>query len=145
MSIFFAMLAGMSDPARRLSGEFSNIQQAVAAADRVYEVLDREPTIVDPPNPVALPPLDAIAAVRERQLPLPPGQAGPPRRQPGSPRRRNDRHRRPQRLRQDHARCNSCRGSTTRSPAASRSKASTSATSASAICGCGSASCRKKS
>ena len=57
MSIFFAMLAGMSDPARRLSGEFSNIQQAVAAADRVYEVLDREPTIVDPPNPVALPSL----------------------------------------------------------------------------------------
>ena len=46
MSIFFAMLAGMSDPARRLSGEFSNIQQAVAAADRVYEVLDREQKIV---------------------------------------------------------------------------------------------------
>ena len=40
MSIFFAMLAGMSDPARRLSNEFSSIQQAVAAADRVYEVLD---------------------------------------------------------------------------------------------------------
>ena len=57
MSIFFAMLAGMSDPARRLSGEFSNIQQAVAAADRVYEVLDREPKIVDPAEPVALPSL----------------------------------------------------------------------------------------
>ncbi|MFO0791345.1 MAG: ABC transporter ATP-binding protein [Pirellulales bacterium] len=57
MSLFFAMLAGMSDPARRLSGEFSNIQQALAAADRVYEVLDREPTIVDPATPVALPKL----------------------------------------------------------------------------------------
>ncbi|HVT30783.1 MAG TPA: ABC transporter ATP-binding protein, partial [Lacipirellulaceae bacterium] len=57
MSVFFAMLAGMSDPARRLSGEFSNIQQAVAAADRVYEILDREPTIVDSPHPVVLPPL----------------------------------------------------------------------------------------
>lgn len=57
MSIFFAMLAGMSDPARRLSGEFSNIQQAVAAADRVYEVLDREQKIVDAPNPIALPSL----------------------------------------------------------------------------------------
>ncbi len=55
MSIFFAMLAGMSDPARRLSGEFSNIQQAVAAADRVFEILDREPTIIDSPTPVALP------------------------------------------------------------------------------------------
>jgi ATP-binding cassette subfamily B protein/subfamily B ATP-binding cassette protein MsbA len=55
MSIFFAMLAGMSDPARRLAGEFSNIQQAVAAADRVYEVLDRKPTIVDPVPAVVLP------------------------------------------------------------------------------------------
>jgi ATP-binding cassette subfamily B protein/subfamily B ATP-binding cassette protein MsbA len=55
MSIFFAMLAGMSDPARRLSGEFSSIQQAVAAADRVYEVLDRQPQIVDSAQPVALP------------------------------------------------------------------------------------------
>jgi ATP-binding cassette subfamily B protein/subfamily B ATP-binding cassette protein MsbA len=55
MSIFFAMLAGMSDPARRLSGEFSNIQQAVAAADRVYEILDREQKVVEVANPVALP------------------------------------------------------------------------------------------
>jgi ATP-binding cassette subfamily B protein/subfamily B ATP-binding cassette protein MsbA len=55
MSIFFAMLAGMSDPARRLSGEFSNIQQAVAAADRVYEILDREQKVVEAANPVALP------------------------------------------------------------------------------------------
>jgi ATP-binding cassette, subfamily B, bacterial MsbA len=57
MSIFFAMLAGMSDPARRLSNEFSNLQQAVAASDRVYEVLDREPKILDPSNPVELPTL----------------------------------------------------------------------------------------
>jgi ABC-type multidrug transport system fused ATPase/permease subunit len=45
----------MSDPARRLSGEFSNIQQAVAAADRVYEILDRQPTIVDPAKPEVMP------------------------------------------------------------------------------------------
>jgi ATP-binding cassette subfamily B protein/subfamily B ATP-binding cassette protein MsbA len=57
MSIFFAMLVGMADPARRLSNEFSFIQQGIAAADRVYEVLDHEPTIVDPPQPVELPPL----------------------------------------------------------------------------------------
>jgi ATP-binding cassette subfamily B protein/subfamily B ATP-binding cassette protein MsbA len=57
MSIFFAMLVGMADPARRLSNEFSHVQQALAAADRVYEVLDREPVIVDPQQPVALPPL----------------------------------------------------------------------------------------
>jgi ATP-binding cassette subfamily B protein/subfamily B ATP-binding cassette protein MsbA len=57
MSIFFAMLVGMSDPARRMSNEFSHIQQAVAAADRVYQVLDSEPGIVDPVHPVSLPPL----------------------------------------------------------------------------------------
>jgi ATP-binding cassette, subfamily B, bacterial MsbA len=57
MSIFFAMLVGMADPARRMSNEFSHIQQAIAAADRVYEVLDREPTIVDPAVPAVLPPL----------------------------------------------------------------------------------------
>lgn len=57
MSVFFAMLAGMSDPARRLSGEFSNIQQAVAAADRVYEILDREQKVLEPAHPIALPSL----------------------------------------------------------------------------------------
>jgi ABC-type multidrug transport system fused ATPase/permease subunit len=51
------MLAGMSDPARRLSSEFGHIQQAAAAADRVYEIIDRQPTIVDPPNPQPLPKL----------------------------------------------------------------------------------------
>jgi ATP-binding cassette subfamily B protein/subfamily B ATP-binding cassette protein MsbA len=57
MSIFFAMLAGMSEPARRLANEFSNLQQAMAAADRAYEVLDRQPTIVDPLEPVVMPSL----------------------------------------------------------------------------------------
>jgi ATP-binding cassette subfamily B protein/subfamily B ATP-binding cassette protein MsbA len=55
MSIFFAMLVGMADPARRLSNEFSHLQQALAASDRVYEVLDREPAIVDPIEPIELP------------------------------------------------------------------------------------------
>jgi ATP-binding cassette subfamily B protein/subfamily B ATP-binding cassette protein MsbA len=55
MSIFFAMLAGMADPARRIAHEFSHIQGALAAADRVYEILDRQPAIADPVNPVPLP------------------------------------------------------------------------------------------
>ncbi|HEX4414682.1 MAG TPA: ABC transporter ATP-binding protein [Lacipirellulaceae bacterium] len=58
MSVFFAMLAGLSDPARRISGEFSNIQQAIAAADRVYDVLDQQPSIMDPVSPRALPALE---------------------------------------------------------------------------------------
>jgi ATP-binding cassette subfamily B protein/subfamily B ATP-binding cassette protein MsbA len=55
MSVFFAMLAGMGEPARRISNEFSHIQQGLAAADRVYEVLDSKPAIADPPEPVPLP------------------------------------------------------------------------------------------
>jgi ATP-binding cassette subfamily B protein/subfamily B ATP-binding cassette protein MsbA len=49
MTAFFAMLAGMGDPARRLSGVFNVLQSASASADRVYQVLDREPAIADPP------------------------------------------------------------------------------------------------
>jgi ATP-binding cassette, subfamily B, bacterial MsbA len=55
MSVFFAMLAGMADPGRRLSQEFGQIQQGAAAADRVYEVIDRVPKIVDPAEPIPLP------------------------------------------------------------------------------------------
>ncbi len=51
------MLAGMADPARRLSNEFGYIQSGAAAADRVYEVLDIQPAITDPPNPQPLPAL----------------------------------------------------------------------------------------
>jgi ATP-binding cassette subfamily B protein/subfamily B ATP-binding cassette protein MsbA len=57
MAVFFAMLAGMADPARRLSNEFGYIQNGAAAADRIYEVLDIQPAIVDPPNPQPLPKL----------------------------------------------------------------------------------------
>jgi ATP-binding cassette subfamily B protein/subfamily B ATP-binding cassette protein MsbA len=57
MSIFFAMLAGMADPARRIAHEFSHVQASLAAADRVYEVLDQQPKIGDPVSPVKLPTL----------------------------------------------------------------------------------------
>ena len=55
MSLFFAMLVGMSDPARRLTEVFNQLQSSVAASERVYEVLDREPQILDPEHPVRLP------------------------------------------------------------------------------------------
>ena len=55
MSVFFAMLAGMSDPARRMSAVINVLQRGAASADRVYEILDREPAIVDPPKPKPMP------------------------------------------------------------------------------------------
>lgn len=52
---FYGLLAGVSDPARKLSEVFSRIQRGAAAADRIYQLLDREPAIVDPPAPRHLP------------------------------------------------------------------------------------------
>jgi ATP-binding cassette subfamily B protein/subfamily B ATP-binding cassette protein MsbA len=45
--LFYGLLAGVSDPARKLSEVFSRIQRASAASDRIYQLLDREPRIVD--------------------------------------------------------------------------------------------------
>ncbi|MGC3965863.1 MAG: ABC transporter ATP-binding protein [Pirellulales bacterium] len=55
MFVFYGMLAGTSDPARKLSEVFSRLQRSAAAADRIYQLLDREPTVVNPPKPVNLP------------------------------------------------------------------------------------------
>ncbi|HEX4131273.1 MAG TPA: ABC transporter ATP-binding protein [Pirellulales bacterium] len=52
--VFFALLAGTSDPARKLSEVLSRIQRGSAAAQRVYQLLDRTPAIVDPPQPTRL-------------------------------------------------------------------------------------------
>ncbi len=53
---FYAMLVGASDPARRLSDVFSEIQAGAAAADRLFPLLDRRPEITDPAEPRAIPP-----------------------------------------------------------------------------------------
>ncbi|NOY30555.1 MAG: ABC transporter ATP-binding protein [Planctomycetes bacterium] len=55
LTAFYGMLAGASDPLRRLSGLFNSLQRAAASSDRVYELLDRQSTISDPPVPVKLP------------------------------------------------------------------------------------------
>jgi ATP-binding cassette subfamily B protein/subfamily B ATP-binding cassette protein MsbA len=51
MLAFYALLAGIGDPARKMSEVLNSFQRGVAAADRVYAVLDEAPTIVDPPKP----------------------------------------------------------------------------------------------
>lgn len=53
--LFFGLLAGVSDPARKMSDVFNNLQTAAAASDRIYEVLDQEPTVKDPASPRRLP------------------------------------------------------------------------------------------
>lgn len=51
MLAFYALLAGIGDPSRKMSEVLNSFQRGVAAADRVYSVLDKEPAIVDPPKP----------------------------------------------------------------------------------------------
>jgi ATP-binding cassette subfamily B protein/subfamily B ATP-binding cassette protein MsbA len=53
--LFYAMLAGVSDPVRKVGDVWGHLQRAYVAADRVYEILDREPSIVDPKRPLPLP------------------------------------------------------------------------------------------
>ena len=47
MLVFFGMLAGISDPWRKLTEVFNKTQRAQAACDRVFQLLDREPTVRD--------------------------------------------------------------------------------------------------
>jgi len=53
--IFYGLLVGTADPARKLSDVFSQLQAGVAAADRIYALLDREPQVRDPERPRPLP------------------------------------------------------------------------------------------
>lgn len=53
--LFYGLLAGVSDPARKLSEVFSRLQRAAAACDRIFQLLDRAPKIVDAPQPRPLP------------------------------------------------------------------------------------------
>lgn len=59
--VYYAAMAALFDPIRKLGGMNNRIQAAVAAASRVFEVLDTPPAIADAPGATALPPLgDAI-------------------------------------------------------------------------------------
>jgi ATP-binding cassette, subfamily B, bacterial MsbA len=52
--LFYGALAGVSDPARKMSEVLGTLQRGIAAADRVFAVLDYPPKIVDPPEPKQL-------------------------------------------------------------------------------------------
>ncbi len=51
----YAMLAGISDPVRKLANVHSRIQRAAAAADRICVLMDRTPTVVSRPKALRLP------------------------------------------------------------------------------------------
>jgi len=49
------------DPIKKISRLHAAIQQSLASAARIFEVLDTEPLIVDPPDPVPLPASNTIS------------------------------------------------------------------------------------
>ncbi len=51
----YTMLAGMSDPIRKLSNVHSKIQRAAAASDRICAMMDRQPQVIDRPGAPMLP------------------------------------------------------------------------------------------
>jgi ATP-binding cassette, subfamily B, bacterial MsbA len=53
MLTFFALLAGMADPLRKMSDIFSSLQAGFAASDRIFARLDRQPTVRDAKRPAA--------------------------------------------------------------------------------------------
>ena len=53
--VFYGLLIGTIEPVRKLSEIFNSLQAGLAAADRLFPLLDRQPTIVSPANPRPLP------------------------------------------------------------------------------------------
>jgi ABC-type multidrug transport system fused ATPase/permease subunit len=51
----YAIMAGVSDPIRKLSNVNTKIQRASAASDRICALMDREPQVSDAPNAVVRP------------------------------------------------------------------------------------------
>ncbi|WP_286764160.1 MULTISPECIES: ABC transporter transmembrane domain-containing protein [Rhodopirellula] len=52
--LFFGLLIGASDPARKLSDVWTSLQRGIAASNRVYEIIDEPIRVTEPTNPVHL-------------------------------------------------------------------------------------------
>jgi subfamily B ATP-binding cassette protein MsbA len=53
--VFFGMLAGIADPARKLTDIYAMLIGGIAAAGRIYALMDRVPKIADPAVPKLVP------------------------------------------------------------------------------------------
>ncbi len=89
---FIAALNGFFDPINQLSQVYTTYQSGMAALDKIFELLDSEPDLVDAPDAVDLPPIrgeirfervsfsyrteddDRVYALRDVDLVVPPGQ-----------------------------------------------------------------------
>jgi ABC-type multidrug transport system fused ATPase/permease subunit len=89
---FIAALNGFFDPINQLSQVYTTYQSGMAALDKIFELLDTEPELVDAPEATALPAIrgevrfdhvtfsyrreddDPVNALRDVDLTIPPGQ-----------------------------------------------------------------------
>ena len=55
LSLLYAALAGMIDPARKLSSSFTKLKHAAAATDRVFELMETGSLVKEPAEPKPLP------------------------------------------------------------------------------------------
>jgi ABC-type multidrug transport system fused ATPase/permease subunit len=55
LALLYTLLAGVSDPVRKLSNVYGRMQRAAAAADRIFGFLAEQPSIIDCPQVPALP------------------------------------------------------------------------------------------
>ena len=55
LSMLYALMAGISDPVRKLSSVFAKVRKSMAAADRVFELMDRQSLIKETTHPQQLP------------------------------------------------------------------------------------------
>jgi len=71
---FLVYAVNLSNPIKRLSRVYAHIQRALAAAERVFEVLDTEPDIKDSPNAVELPSITGNVAFHNITFEYKPGE-----------------------------------------------------------------------
>jgi ATP-binding cassette, subfamily B, bacterial len=62
---FIAALNGFFDPIQQLSQVYTTYQSGMAALDKIFELLDEQPTLVDRPGAVDLPRIDGTLEFRD--------------------------------------------------------------------------------
>ncbi|WP_449246213.1 lipid A export permease/ATP-binding protein MsbA [Desulfarculus baarsii] len=62
---FLTALIMLYEPVKRMSNLNNEIQNGLAAAERVYQVLDTEPEIVDAPDAIQLPPMSRAVELKD--------------------------------------------------------------------------------
>lgn len=71
---FLIYVVNLSNPVKRLSKVYGNIQKSLAAAERVFEILDTEPDIKDMPGAVDLPVVEGRVTLQQISFAYSPGQ-----------------------------------------------------------------------